>query len=127
LAAKLALPVLARAWQMLLKGIAEAQTAPSTLQAAEMVLVRLAYVADLPAPADVVKQLSGGRDASGASAAAPRVTSSSTAAPAPVGSNGGPPLGLSGDGGSSAAPRLAVREESEAAPALPQPQSFHEV
>jgi DNA polymerase-3 subunit gamma/tau len=127
LAQKLGTPVLARAWQMLLKGIAEAQTAPSTLQAAEMVLVRLAYVADLPAPADVVKQLSSGRDVSGASAAAPRVTSSSTAAPAPVGSNGGPRLGLSGDGGSSAAPRLAVREESEAAPALPQPQSFHEV
>ncbi|HKW53414.1 MAG TPA: DNA polymerase III subunit gamma/tau, partial [Stellaceae bacterium] len=58
LAQKLGTPVLARAWQMLLKGIAEAQTAPSPLQAAEMVLVRLAYVADLPAPTDLVKQLS---------------------------------------------------------------------
>jgi DNA polymerase-3 subunit gamma/tau len=125
LAQKLGTPVLARAWQMLLKGIAEAQTAPSTLQAAEMVLVRLAYVADLPAPADVVKQLSSGRDGSGASTAAPRATTSSAAAPAPVGSNGGSRLGLSGDGSSTA--RLAVREESEAAPALPQPQSFHEV
>jgi len=128
LAQKLGTPVLARAWQMLLKGIAEAQTAPSPLQAAEMVLVRLAYVADLPAPADLVKQLSGSRDASGASAAAPRVATSSSAAPAPVaGTNGGPRLGLSGDGGSSAAPRLAVREESEAALTLPQPQSFLEV
>jgi DNA polymerase-3 subunit gamma/tau len=127
LAQKLGTPALARAWQMLLKGITEAQTAPSPLQAAEMVLVRLAYVADLPAPADLVKQLSSGRDGSGTSAAAPRVTASSAAAPAPVGSNGGPRLGLSGDGGSSAAPRLALREESEAAPALPQPQSFLEV
>jgi DNA polymerase III subunit gamma/tau len=125
-AQKLGTPVLARAWQMLLKGITEAQTAPSPLQAAEMVLVRLAYVADLPAPADLVKQLSSGRDPSGASAPTPRVTTSSTAAPAPVGSNGGGPrMGMSSDGG--AAPRLAVREESEAAPALPQPQSFLEV
>jgi DNA polymerase III subunit gamma/tau len=125
LAQKLGTPVLARAWQMLLKGIAEAQTAPSPLQAAEMVLVRLAYVADLPAPADLVKQLSSGRDAPAGSAPAPRVTSSAPA-PAPLGSNGGGPrLGMSSDG--SAAPRLAVREESEAAPALPQPQSFLEV
>jgi DNA polymerase III subunit gamma/tau len=92
------------------------------------VLVRLAYVADLPAPADLVKQLSSGRDAPGASAPSPRVTTSSTAAPAPapVGSNGGGPrMGLSSDGGT--APRLAVREESEVVPALPQPQSFLEV
>ncbi len=126
LAQKLGTPVLARAWQMLLKGIAEAQTAPSALQAAEMVLVRLAYVADLPAPADLVKQLSSGRDGPSASVAAPR-TSPAAATPAPVGANGGPRLGLSGDGGSSAAPRLAVREESDPAPALPQPQSFLEV
>ncbi len=55
LAARLAMPVLARAWQMLLKGIEEVQTAPSAKQAAEMLLVRLAYVADLPVPAALVK------------------------------------------------------------------------
>ncbi len=55
LAEKLAMPVLARAWQMLLKGLAEVQEAPSPVQAAEMVLVRLAYVADLPAPAELVR------------------------------------------------------------------------
>ncbi|MGC2522469.1 MAG: DNA polymerase III subunit gamma/tau, partial [Stellaceae bacterium] len=49
LADKLSMPVLARAWQMLLKGLGEVQEAPSPIQAAEMVLVRLAYVADLPA------------------------------------------------------------------------------
>ena len=56
----LSMPVLARAWQMLLKGIEEVQVAPSPAQAAAMVLVRLAYVADLPAPADLVRALSGG-------------------------------------------------------------------
>ena len=57
LAAALAMPVLARAWQMLLKGIEEVQTAPGARQAAEMVLVRLAYVADLPVPAELVKSI----------------------------------------------------------------------
>jgi DNA polymerase III subunit gamma/tau len=59
-AERLAMSVLARAWQMLLKGIEEVQTAPSPKQAAEMLLVRLAYVADLPAPAELVKSLAGG-------------------------------------------------------------------
>lgn len=57
IAAALSLPVLARAWQMLLKGLEEVQAAPSPAQAAAMVLVRLAYVADLPVPADLVKML----------------------------------------------------------------------
>ena len=46
------------------------QTAPSPIQAAEMVLVRLAYVADLPAPADLVRLLqdgAAGADRAGAS------------------------------------------------------------
>jgi len=57
LAEKLALPALARVWQILLKGLEEVQAAPSPIQAAEMVLVRLAYVADLPVPAELVRSL----------------------------------------------------------------------
>src|SRR5712692_4982035 len=57
LAERLTLPVLARAWQMLLKGLTEVQEAPSPIQAAEMVLVRLAYVADLPAPGELVRSV----------------------------------------------------------------------
>jgi DNA polymerase-3 subunit gamma/tau len=57
LAEKLTIPVLARAWQMLLKGLEEVQMAPSPIQAAEMVLVRLAYVADLPVPAELVRSV----------------------------------------------------------------------
>ncbi|HZB92320.1 MAG TPA: DNA polymerase III subunit gamma/tau, partial [Stellaceae bacterium] len=68
---RLGLPVLARAWQMLLKGIAEVQNAPSPLQAAEMVLVRLAYVADLPAPADLVRELQRGGEGGTAAARSP--------------------------------------------------------
>src|SRR5207302_2358379 len=58
MAAALSMPVLTRAWQMLLKGIEEVQNAPMPAQAAEMVLIRLAYVADLPVPAELVRQLS---------------------------------------------------------------------
>ncbi len=56
LAGRLGLPVLGRTWQMLLKGLGEARAAPSALAAAEMILVRLAFAADLPSPADLVRQ-----------------------------------------------------------------------
>jgi len=57
MAQKLGMAELARAWQMLLKGLGEAQNAPSPLQAAEMVLVRIAYAADLPPPDEVIRNL----------------------------------------------------------------------
>ena len=79
LAAALSMPVLARAWQMLLKGLEEVQAAPSPAQAAAMVLVRLAFVAELPVPADLVRALSPG-DAAPARMAAP-VHSAAPAAP----------------------------------------------
>jgi DNA polymerase III subunit gamma/tau len=56
-AEKLSIRVLARAWQMLLKGIAEVEASGRPLAAAEMVLVRLAYVADLPSPDEVIRAL----------------------------------------------------------------------
>jgi DNA polymerase-3 subunit gamma/tau len=59
-AERLSLRVLSRAWQMLLKGIAEVEAAGRPLAAAEMVLVRIAYVADLPTPDEVIRSLSGG-------------------------------------------------------------------
>jgi DNA polymerase-3 subunit gamma/tau len=57
LAERLPIPVLGRAWQMLLKGIAEVETAPDRRAAAEMVLIRLCHVADLPPPGDLVRRL----------------------------------------------------------------------
>ncbi len=58
-AEKLSLRVLARAWQMLLKGVAEVEAAGRPLSAAEMVLVRMAYAADLPTPDEVIRSLAG--------------------------------------------------------------------
>src|SRR5581483_1886461 len=58
-AEKLSMRVLARAWQMLLKGVTEVKEAPRPVAAAEMVLVRLAYAADLPTPDEVIRSLDG--------------------------------------------------------------------
>lgn len=60
LAAKLSMPTLGKTWQILLKGLGEVQSAPSPQSAAEMVLIRLAYAADLPDPADLLKKLQDG-------------------------------------------------------------------
>ncbi|MCR6734042.1 MAG: DNA polymerase III subunit gamma/tau [Afipia sp.] len=63
-AAKLSMRVLSRMWQMLLKGIAEVQSATRPQAAAEMVLVRIAYVADLPTPDEAIRMIDQGGGAS---------------------------------------------------------------
>jgi DNA polymerase-3 subunit gamma/tau len=55
LAGGLGMAELARAWQMLLKGLGETRNAPAPIQAAEMALVRLGYAARLPTPAEAIK------------------------------------------------------------------------
>jgi len=69
LAETLPVPALTRSWQMLAKGLGEVQHATAPIAAAEMVLIRLGYAADLPDPADLVRLLTDG--AGGASAPAP--------------------------------------------------------
>jgi len=134
LAEKLTLPVLARVWQMLLKGLEEVQAAPSPIQAAEMVLVRLAYVADLPVPAELVRSLvtspvPGGRPvteeppANRASGAEPPPSSEPVSAVAPD-SFAVSPL--------AAVPGLEPEEPADPPPTRsverdPMPQSFAEV
>jgi DNA polymerase-3 subunit gamma/tau len=71
---RLAMSSLARTWQMLLKGLAEVRSAPSAAQAAEMVLVRIAYTADLPSPAEAIVVLD---------KATPAVAAPTAAAPTP--------------------------------------------
>ena len=65
-AAALSMRVLARAWQMLFKGLPEVQSAAKPIAAAEMVLVRIAYAADLPTPDEVVRSLTSGDSAAAA-------------------------------------------------------------
>jgi DNA polymerase-3 subunit gamma/tau len=70
-AAKLSMRVLSRTWQMLLKGIAEVEAAGRPLAAAEMVLVRIAYAADLPTPDEVIRSLGDAAHGGGGAAPAP--------------------------------------------------------
>ena len=59
LGGRLSMAILSRAWQMLLKGLEESANAPNPAAAAEMVLIRLAYTADLPPPDEIIKTLGG--------------------------------------------------------------------
>ncbi len=79
-AAKLSMRVLSRMFQMLLKGITETQTATRPAAAAEMVLVRIAYVADMPTPDEAIRMLdqNGGAAPIIAGSAVPRSAPAST-------------------------------------------------
>ncbi len=57
LAEKLPMRVLTRMWQMLLKALEEVAQAPNAMMAAEMALIRLTHVADLPTPEELVRKL----------------------------------------------------------------------
>jgi DNA polymerase-3 subunit gamma/tau len=114
-AAKLSMRVLSRTWQMLLKGLAEVQNASRPVAAAEMVLVRIAYVADLPTPDEVIRSLSDGGSVparvapSNGSQAGP----SATAGPSP---SAAPRFDAQRGGGGNAmrAPQPATQTEPQA-------------
>jgi DNA polymerase-3 subunit gamma/tau len=57
LADRLPMRVLTRMWQMLLKALEEVAVSPNAMMAAEMAVIRLTHVADLPTPGDLVKKL----------------------------------------------------------------------
>jgi DNA polymerase-3 subunit gamma/tau len=88
-AAKISMRVLSRMWQMLLKGITEVRDATRPAAAGEMVLVRIAYVADMPTPDEAIRMIeqNGGASPAAVSSAAPR-----PAPAAPSSSMSAPPL-----------------------------------
>jgi DNA polymerase III subunit gamma/tau len=77
-AAQLSMRVLSRTWQMLLKGVGEVQASGRPVAAAEMILVRIAYAADLPTPDEVVRSMSE------EGTARPQGNGGAAAAPAPA-------------------------------------------
>jgi DNA polymerase-3 subunit gamma/tau len=117
-AAKLSMRVLSRMWQMLLKGITEVQAATRPAAAAEMVLVRIAYVADMPTPDEAIRMLEQNGGASPAvGSAAPR---SAPAAPSSS-MQSSPPRASSAPRGSAEASPRQVNEpiaDAQSAPAL---------
>jgi DNA polymerase-3 subunit gamma/tau len=118
-ASKLSMRVLSRMWQMLLKGITEVKDASRPAAAAEMVMVRIAYAADLPTPDEVIRSLDSNGHASvdtASRSAAPRMESqpvvrSEAAKPAAV-----PRMPSSGA-------EAALRQPIPAASPAPQPQA----
>ncbi|MDR3472866.1 MAG: DNA polymerase III subunit gamma/tau [Devosia sp.] len=102
LAQRLGMRALSRAWQILFKGYEEVTKAGNPLQAAEMVLIRLAYAADLPSPDELLERLANQpQQSAGAPPAAP-----------PRGNGGGP-----------SALRLEASRTGIAPAAAPTPQS----
>lgn len=97
LAEKLSIRVLSRSWQIITKGLPEVQASAQALAAAEMVLVRLAYAADLPSPEEALRML---RDGGG---------------PVGGGAQGSFPSGAPSGGGGGGSARLALAT-SRAAP-----------
>ena len=90
LAERLAVPLLARAWQLLVNGLEEAVRAPDVLAAAEMVLIRLAYMSQLPSPDDLLKRLAS-RETAPAAPAAPTVPPGPAASATPESVSGSAP------------------------------------
>jgi DNA polymerase-3 subunit gamma/tau len=105
--------VLARAWQILLKGVEDVKDSPRPLASAEMALIRLAYASDLPSPEEALRKLTQATD----------------------GPRHAPPL-PPGGGGSRASMRLASADAAQAlsspprssrSPAAPRLASFDDV
>jgi DNA polymerase-3 subunit gamma/tau len=121
LAAALSMRVLSRTWQMLFKGLADVKEAPRPIAAAEMVLVRIAYAADLPPPDEVIRNLA---DASARAATPARSAALTAPSPASYGEPARNEAARSDPTRSSARPALApmpqprdpVGKAAEAAP-----------
>jgi DNA polymerase III subunit gamma/tau len=95
---KLTVGVLARAWQILLKGVEDVRDSPRPLASVEMALIRLAYASDLPTPEETIRKLSQATD----------------------GPRQAPPL-PSGGGEPRASMRLAATQPAPVASAPPSP------
>ncbi len=107
LAAKLSMPALGRVWQILLKGLNEVNYAPVPQKAAEMIVIRLAYAAELPDPAELIKKINAGGTTTSASAPTP-THSGTTTFHQSINSGGSGPT----------ASAAALKVETAAAPAL---------
>ena len=115
MAEALAVPSLTQTWQMLLKGLEEANRAARPALAAEMTLVRIAYAADLPSPADALRAIG----ASGAGTRPKDAPQSSAPAPAP---RAAATAGSAADPAPALAPTTAPEPAPKPAPsATPQP------
>jgi DNA polymerase-3 subunit gamma/tau len=113
LGASLSAGSLSRLWQMLLKGLDEVRRAPDPAAAVDMLLIRLAYAADLPGPEEALKAMREGGPGLGSPDPRPPARSAQI-----------------GGGGTPAAraplPQLSA-PPSPSASSMPSPATFEEV
>ena len=121
--------ILSRVWQVLLAGTDEVARAGNARAAAEMVLIRLAHLADMPSPEELIKQYDAAPPApasgqtSGASSTAPSAAPSGASSPngsgAPLSSNSssGPSSGASSPVAMTQ-PQSQVDAQAQAGPVL---------
>ncbi len=106
----IAVTALSRMWQMLLKGIPEAEASSRPAGAAEMVIIRLAHAANLPSPEEAARrlaELSGGEGGAGGGRA-----------PQPGGNGGGQPTAQAAVSAVSSQPDAPARAQSGGATML---------
>ncbi|MEN8892118.1 DNA polymerase III subunit gamma/tau [Planktotalea arctica] len=99
MAADLPMRAMTRMWQMLLKALDEVASAPNAMMAAEMAIIRLTHVAELPSPEELIRKLqdtpppsspSGGGDGGGGmTTGSTTVTSAQSRVTTSVGPSGG--------------------------------------
>ncbi len=120
MAEALPMRVLTRMWQMLLKALDEVAQAPNSMMSAEMAVIRLTHVADLPGPEELLRKLNetpppappatGGAPAgTGAAQGAAAPSAHGSTAPTPAGS------GHAGMGGSGGGAQAALAPDAETA------------
>jgi DNA polymerase-3 subunit gamma/tau len=113
MAQRLPMRALSRMWQMLLKALEEVTLAPNAMMAAEMAVIRLTHVADLPDPETLIRRLQ-------SQPSAPGSPSGTTAPQAPGAATRQQAASGSGTARAAVAPALAQD-------ALPQPATFAQV
>ena len=120
---------LGRAWQMLLKGHGEIASAPQPPAAAEMLVIRLSHLANMPTPGDIVRRLAGTGSECGAAAAPSNGTASP---PHSEPADTTPPMARAAAGGDQAPPVTDPMPSPAPVPqadptAPPQPSSLLEI
>ncbi len=113
MAEALPMRVLTRMWQMLLKALEEVSAAPNAMMAAEMAVIRLTHVADLPSPEELIKRL---QDTPPPPPGGPGGGMSlSRQTPVATQSNGAPPAYTSPPRGAGGAPVAALSQDAQTA------------
>ncbi len=110
MAARLPMDVLARAWQMLLKGLGEVQIAPNPRAALEMLILRMIYAAGVEPPGRLIERYKQQQSAAARGAGSGMSGNGASG-------NGASASGTSGNGAASA--RAAPSPTASAAPAAP--------